>query len=247
MEGSRYPALKSAPITEAVIDMRVSRAAPFRAELLKLFRNEFVAYFPEVEEQRQVEAVVELATGGVLRQSMSDNGVRRLVMRSQERAEALIVTDGGFAFSKLRPYSTWPQVFDAARRWWARYSEVAGVELLSRVAVRYINQFTIPMSALSEYLYSPPAPPRTVESGELQESFTRLALHDPEAEVDTILVQAVTFTDRGVSVILDIDASLSGAFPANDDLWAHFTELRDAKNRIFFGSITAVAQKEFNR
>jgi uncharacterized protein (TIGR04255 family) len=242
-----YPTLKTAPITEAVIDLRVATSVPFTPEVLQRWRDAFAPSFPKIEEQRKLEGLVELVDGG-LRQSMSDHGVRRLVMRSEDRGEAVIVSDNGFAFSKLRPYTDWPHVFASARDLWALYARTAEPESLTRLAVRYINHFGIPSaSSLGDYLEAPPALPVTVAMSEVDNLFRRLVLRETETDIETVVVQAIDFGGGEVTVVLDIDSSLSGSFVPNDEVWTHFEELRAAKNRIFFGSITRRAEEEFNR
>ena len=243
-----YPTLRNAPITEAVIDLRVAAALPFTPDLLQRYRDQFVSAFPQIEEQRRVEALFESVEGGPVRQSMSDYGVKRLVMRSDDRNEAVMVSDTGFAFSKLRPYTDWPHVFTAAKEFWLRYADVAKVEGLARLAVRYINHFPVSRgSSLSDFLEAPPELPKTVTLGEVQSVFRRLALRDIRTDIETVVVQAITLGADEATVVLDIDASLSGSFPANEEMWTYFEELRAAKNRIFFGSITPHAEEEFNR
>jgi uncharacterized protein (TIGR04255 family) len=241
-----YPTLKNAPITEAVIDLRVGISVPFTPALLQRYRDAFAPSFPEIDEQRKLEGLVELVDGG-LRQSMSDHGVRRLVMRSENRGEAVIVSDTGFAFSKLRPYTDWASVFASARELWAIYARTAKVESVTRLAVRYINHFGVPaVSSLADYLEAPPALPVTVAMSEVENLFRRLVLRDAERDIETVVVQAINFGSEA-TVVLDIDSSLSGSFVANEELWTHFEELRAAKNRIFFGSITRRAEEEFNK
>jgi uncharacterized protein (TIGR04255 family) len=248
MKTRSYPTLKKAPITEAVIDLRVGTSSAFTADLLQRCRDEFTPTFPRIEEQRRVEGLVEFVDGGGVRQSMSDHGVRRLVMRSEDRGEAVIVSDAGFAFSKLRPYTDWPRVFSSARELWARYAAITKVEVLSRLAVRYINQFAVPRGrSLSDYLEAPPALPATVAMSEVQNVFGQLALREAATDIETVVVQAISLGSGSTTVVLDIDASISGSLDVTDETWKLFGELRDAKNRIFFGSITRYAEAEFNQ
>jgi uncharacterized protein (TIGR04255 family) len=245
---STYPTLKNAPITEAVIDLRVGSSLSITSDLLQRCRDELAPSFPKIEEQRKVEGLFELIDGGGVRQSMSDHGIRRLVMKSEDRGEAVIISDTEFAFSKLRPYTDWAHVFSSAKEFWAIYARCLKVEVLTRLAVRYINHFAIPRgSSLSDYLEAPAGLPVGVGVVEVQEVFGRLALRDPRTDIDSVVLQAISFASGEATVVLDIDASLSGSFAATEEIWSHFEELRSAKNRIFFGSITRHAEREFDR
>lgn len=242
-----YPTLRNAPITEAVIDFRVSTSKPFTAELLATMRDRLAAAFPVVEEQRSVEQVVEVVNGRV-RQPVADQGVRRIVLRSEERQEAVLVSDSGFGFSKLRPYTNWEDVFSSAQRWWAHYLAAADVESVNRVAVRYINRFSVAGGQVEAYLEAPPRLPKDVPSDGLANVFSRLLFRDGETETETAVVQFIEWSGPDASVLMDIDASRSGRFSPDDEgFWGLFRELRAAKNRIFFGSITTHAREEFDQ
>ena len=67
---------------------------------------------------------------------------------------------GGFTFSKLRPYSDWENVLAEAQRLWTHYTTVAPIEFAHRLAVRYINNFSIPAGrGIQEYITDPPVVP----------------------------------------------------------------------------------------
>lgn len=244
---TEYPTLKNAPITEAVIDVRVSRPAASSGNLLASLRSRFIGAFPLVEEQRTVEGIVALVDGRV-HQSVSDQGGQRVVMRSEDRQEAVIISDTGFGFSKLRPYTRWGSVFSSARCWWDEYAAVADIAFVSRAAVRYINHFNVPAPEISARLQTPPNLPEGVRREEVTNVLSRLHLRDPETEIETVVLQIVDWSGNDASVLIDIDASLSGKLkPADEKFWEIFEKLRAAKNRTFFGSITTFQKEELNR
>jgi uncharacterized protein (TIGR04255 family) len=92
--------LKNAPITEAVIDLQVKTHSDFSEYVVSLQRV-FRASFGSDEEQ-----------------STEKTGRRRLIFPATPTSEAVQVSDGGFAFSKLQPYTSWENVRESARRYW---------------------------------------------------------------------------------------------------------------------------------
>jgi uncharacterized protein (TIGR04255 family) len=248
MAPARHRLLKNAPITEAIIDMRVKLAEAFTAEMLRSVRSALEPLFPEVEEQRRVESMMEIMEGRVSH-STSDHGIRGLILRSKDRNEVVQIRDTGFAFSKLRPYTNWQEVFASAQVCWRKYASAVPVEMVQRVAVRYLNQFVVPRSRqLTEYLVAPPAVPHGLTLDAMTSALTRLALHDDRSQIDAILIQVTERVDSGTNVMIDVDSFRAGLFdPSDSRYWDVFEELRNMKNRIFFGSIHELAAQEFDK
>lgn len=240
--------LKNAPITEAVIDIRVSLIEAFTAERLQHLRSELEPLFPEVEEQRQVEAMMQIIEGR-WSTATSDQGIRRLVFKSLERSEVVLASDAGFTFSKLRPYTSWEAVFASARRFWEIYSRVVSVASTQRIAVRYINHFQVPRTRqIHEYLTTPPRIPEGIAADAVKSALTRLSIREPVSKVDATVIQVTDAVESGTTVMIDIDAFKTGELnPRQVGFWTLFQELRDAKNRIFFGSIHELAAEDFER
>jgi len=72
-----------------------------------------------------------------------------------------------------------------------------------------------------------------------------MVLNDERAGIASRVTQVLEPSDTGMSVILDTDSFAVDESPVNDEVWARFAELRDMKNRIFFGSLTELALEEF--
>ncbi len=222
--------LKHAPITEAVIDLRVKA------------RGDFVSYIPALRT-----AFLE-SFGTVEEQAGDQIGPHGLIFPKTPQSEAVQTSESGFAFSKLRPYTSWEDVLDSARRYWAVYRQVVNVEVVSRIGVRYINQFHVRSDeGLGEYLTSPPQVPETVAGLEVTNTLSRFVLKS-DAAVSARALYSTRADDSGKLVIIDVDASKLGDFdPDTFGMWQTLEELRRMKNRIFFGSITERAAEEFDR
>jgi uncharacterized protein (TIGR04255 family) len=248
MPHARKRLLANAPITEALIDVRVTLARGLTVEDLAGIKVRFSDRFPIVEEQRQSELFLQLAEGRLAPAAVADHGVTGMLLRSDDRREAVQLQDQGFVFSKLRPYTSWEDVSTTARDCWEQYVAAVPVEQVNRIAVRYINHFAVPRQhAVAQYLTAPPAIPEDVESEAVTNTLARLRLMGSDNRVSRVL-QATEATELGTSVMLDIDCFRAVQFePLAATFWSSLEELRQMKNRIFFGSITEFAATEFEK
>jgi len=220
--------LKHAPITEAVIDLHVQARVEFGAYVEPL-RAAFGESFDSVEEQP------------------AERGRRGLIFPASPTTEAVQVSENGFAFSKLHPYTSWEDVRDSARRYWEIYRRVVDIETIDRVGVRFINQFHLRHDQnLSDYLTVVPQVPETVAPEQVADTLSRLTIRDDKMGISAQVFYVCKPDETGVTVIIDTDAATRGRFDA-EDIWASLEQLREVKNRIFFGSITETAAQEFDR
>lgn len=217
--------LKQAPITEAVIELQVKTGTDF-ASYASALRTAFLGSFDTVE--------------------TSEKGGRRgLIFPAEPKSEAVQVSETEFAFSKLQPYTSWNDVLDSAQRFWEIYRRVVDVDAVERLGVRFINHFHLRHDQrLADYLTILPQMPETVAPHEVTDTLSRITIQDSERAISARVFYVWRADDTGTAVIIDTDAFKLGAFDP-DQVWETFQELRDMKNRIFFGSITEAAAKEF--
>ena len=155
----------------------------------------------------------------------------------------------GFTFSRLHPYITWEQLRDEAYRLWKIYVDITSPELIHRVAVRYINNLSIPMPIgdFGDCLVSPPVVPDNPDVKDklpqgISSFLNRIVLPKPDINSHAIITQAletVIDTSKPLPIILDIDAIYHNPDGfTEDDAWNKLEALRYFKNEIFFNSIT---------
>jgi uncharacterized protein (TIGR04255 family) len=240
--------LSHAPITEAIIDCRIKAPARFSVDAFQALKDKIGDDYPKVEEQRGFEAEVKIERGQ-LSQSAKQRGMVGLIFRSKNDENVSQFRIDGFTFSRLKPYTSWEQIFPEAFRLWKMYLDLVSPEFVLRIAVRYINRLRIPLpfGNLSEYLCSapvvPPELPRQVAS-----FLTRIVIPEAEFSADATITQALERpTDPNfVTVIVDIDVYRRRQFEVDDEkLRSEFEELRQLKNRIFFSSITEKTARLF--
>src|SRR5437764_620933 len=117
-----------APITEAVIDIRVANSNRFDFDKVKGFSESLRTEFPEQQDMFAVEVFA--STDGDPKTIRTRLGCR-LVHRDKVivvQAQAL-----GLGVSKLAPYDRWETFRDAARPVWEAYRKALQPERITRV------------------------------------------------------------------------------------------------------------------
>ncbi len=239
----QYTVLKKAPITEALIDLRVKLPSTVDVAIID-------SLFEKIKERYPVRQVHKLSHFSL--QILDDvpktsaeqniNGYRYISSDKKQIVQARL---DGFTFSRLHPYTEWKDLRDEARRIWQLYKEITK-PVITRVALRYINNLNIPLPIkdFEEYLSAPPIVPNGLPQ-EVGSFLTRVSIGEPEIPgVNAFITQALepsqlTPEITRIPVILDIDVfryEPNGL--AEDDAWYTIEQLRDFKNRIFFQSIT---------
>ena len=241
--------LRNAPITEAIIDFRVKAAAGIRAEKFAELKSRLAHQFPKMEQQRGFEAHFELIKGQGQFPAVQDLGLRGFFFKdSQEKTIAQFRVDG-FTLNRLQPYTSWEELFPQTIELWRLYCDTAKPEIVTRLAVRYINRIGLPEASVPFETYLRAAPAVPPELPQAVSSFvTRITLHDPETDIAAHVSQVLEANIRGQqpAIILDIDAFRETQFNIDDPVIERaLAQLRTFKNKIFFNYITEDALRKF--
>ena len=234
-----YPILKKAPITEALIDIRVKLPSDFDVKNINAIYESIKNQYPGTHEQKISEVKFEPKAKDIVKSSKPEiNGYRYVSSDKKQIVQARL---DGFTFSRLHPYINWEELRDEAYRLWQLYKDITSPESITRVAVRYINNLNIPMPIrdFSDYLTAPPTVPEGLPQG-VTSFLTRIVIHEPSSGANAIITQVLEqiVTDKA-PIILDIDVfRLQPKGVEEKDAWEIIENLRHFKNRIFFKSIT---------
>lgn len=231
-----YP---NAPITEALIDLRVELPKRVTVTDLEMVHAEEKSAYP-IKKNRNL-VIGQMQVGEQVAAATSSKHIGFLFTSTDEKQIFQARLDG-FTMSRLAPYESWDVFCKEARRLWDRYRSVVEPDKLVRLAVRYINRLDLPLPVpdLKEYL-------RTVPeiSPDLPQDLAGYFLHlrIPMEDIkSTLLVNQTIIEPSGpnvVSVVLDNDLYRDADVPQNDDaVWNFFEELRLRKNDAFESSIT---------
>jgi uncharacterized protein (TIGR04255 family) len=134
---------RKAPITEAVIDLRVTLPEETRVEALRDLHTRLTDTYEPPKEFFEALAHINLAgPSPITRTERSHRGYRF------DRADAkrvLTVKLDGFSYSFLPPYDRWESFRGEAKQLWDLYRDTYRPTLVTRVAVRYINRINVPL------------------------------------------------------------------------------------------------------
>lgn len=246
---AEYSLLRNAPITEALIDIRIKIKDSFDVKLFESLYQGISNQYPEKKERHKWEGRFELkkAEGPISSGTQTIDGY---IFTSKDGKQVFQARNDGFTFNRLRPYDKWETFRDEAFRLWKLYSNLVSPEIV-RVALRYINKFDIPlfpqpMRDFNEYLTAAPIVPKELPQG-VSSFLTRVVINDPEIDAVAIITQAFEqiVDPKFIPIILDIDAFKQKEVIAEEDAWQTLEKLRDFKNKVFFASITDKTKELF--
>lgn len=234
--------LRNAPITEAIVDFRVSLPSDFDPPSLLAARELLRTDYPHAEERQGFEAFFEFTGLKPAAGATKNLGLQGLWLKSRDERTIGQFRVDGFTFNRLRPYTSWEEILLEAMRLWRVYRDIVRPDSVTRLALRYINNLKLsgPGIDLDAYMLTAPKLPRAVP--QIVSAFaSRVVLEDPErslmANVAQILETDLDVTAR--SLLFDIDVYRVGALDVQDEVLSRTLEdVRAYKNNIFFGSLT---------
>jgi uncharacterized protein (TIGR04255 family) len=238
---SNYPTLTKAPITEALLDIRVKLSPNFDVKKIDSIYQEIKDLYPKKKEQRLSEFHFERKPGAESIKSMTAiNGFRYL---SDDEKRIFQARLDGFTFNRLSLYTKWEDLRKEAYNLWLLYKKITSPEVITRVALRYINNLKIPMpmKEFGDYLKAPPTVPEALPQG-VTSFLTRINIYDPGLDANAIITQALEpagAEPASLAVVLDIDVfRIQSKGIDEEEAWNLLDKLRHFKNKIFFESIT---------
>lgn len=243
---ARIRHLRNAPITEAIVDFRVSLPDDFRPDRLREAKERLAQHYPEALERKGLETRLEIAAGQPPKEPHTrDLGFLGIWLKTEDQKSVAQFRVDGFTFNRLRPYTRWEEILPEALRLWEIYVELTNPQSVTRVALRYINHMNLPnlggkLSDYSDYIVTGPRWP--LSAHEVLSSFaTRVVLEYPERKMKANVVQTLEIGVKtsAPSLLFDIDVYRSGDLEVSPTaLKPIFDDLRHYKNEIFFGSLT---------
>jgi uncharacterized protein (TIGR04255 family) len=244
-----YSLLPNAPITEALIDIRIKVRTDFDVNRLESLYDEISTQYSAKKARHKIETKLEFKEG----QPLVSEGKEKIdgyLFTSVDGKQIFQAAVDGFTFNRLRPYDKWEIFRNEAFRLWGLYRKLLSPEII-RVGLRYVNRLNIPLSAqhvfdFDDYLTAGPAVPKELPQG-LSSFLTRIVINDPDIDSSGIITQALDqiVDPKFVPIILDIDVFKQKEVITEEEAWHTLEQLRHFKNRIFFASITNKAKELF--
>lgn len=239
---ARVRHLRNAPITEAVVDFRFSLPSGFRADRLREARERLANDYPQTVEHKGMEARFEFEGSLPKEPRTRDLGFQGISLKTTDQKNVAQFRVNGFTFNRLRPYTRWEEILPEALRLWAVYVDLANPQTVTRVALRYINNMSLPSPGVEpdDYIVTGPRLPPSVPQN-LSSFASRVVMEYPEPRMTANVVQALEVGVRtpAPSLLFDIDVYRTGDFEVNATAMEQILgQLRRYKNDIFFGSLT---------
>ncbi len=234
--------LPNAPIREALLDFRVKLPDGFSLQTLRPTVESLKDRFPKVDDRRPLQAVLEVKDGAwvpPLTKTLDPDGY---ILRTQDGLNVAQFRLDGFTFSRLKPYTSWEEIFPLAMELWRLYAAAAKPQVTTRLAVRYINQIQLPGQQIEfdDYLTACPTIPEELPQV-LSTFLSRVVIHDEATGIAANVTQALEpqVDPRLTTVLIDIDAYRTQDFTSDAQaITETFALLRAFKNRVFFSHIT---------
>ena len=106
--------LRYAPITEAIIDFRVKARPEFRPETFASLQTQLSSRFPKVDEYRGLQATFGMIQGRGQPPVVQNLGLQGYVFKTADEKTLAQFRVDGFTFNRLRPYTSWEELFPQA-------------------------------------------------------------------------------------------------------------------------------------
>ncbi len=228
-----------APITEAILELRVTLNEGFSAEELADIHTFISDQFPTKEPIHTGSLMFQSGPSIKIDASREHSG---FLYRSKDGLRILQTKLNGFTFNRLAPYNTWEEFSADARQLWEIYKRVCKPSSVTRAAVRFINRLDLPgpIVDFKDYLRTVPEVAPGLPQG-LSTFFMQLQI--PQEDLNCMLIINEAFTPsispELVSVLLDFDLFREQVWQIDDeDIWHFLEKLRQRKNIVFEASIT---------
>ncbi|MEW5975843.1 MAG: TIGR04255 family protein [Acidobacteriota bacterium] len=236
--------LSRAPITEALIDIQTEPPDDVSFDALReaFSRLDFGYYLKSPISQGTFE--FKFTADG--QQSHTSTEATHIGLRLHSSDEKYVAQCrlAGFTLSRLAPYEAWPTLVQETKRIWMVYRTRLSPKRVTRLATRFINNLRLPLdpgTSFQTYLQKFADVPDEAPQ-ELASFFQTFSLVDVtgKAFVNLTLALGSAPGEPPAPVILDVDAyrRALALSPENEDLWAILEQLRQLKNRCFFGCLT---------
>jgi uncharacterized protein (TIGR04255 family) len=237
---------ENAPISEALVDIRVELPSSVTLETLELIHHHVKNKYPRMEKRIYVQG--QFFAGNEVGAAAKQT-IMGYAFTSNDGKQVFQARLDGFTFSRLRPYGTWLELRDESRRLWDIYRDVVTPSKTMRIAVRYVNQIDIPLPHIDYKDYFRTTPEVSPDlPQELSGFFMQLQFPQPAFDGTLILTQLAIPppTPNTSSVVLDLDVFKQTLEPLSEgELWTLLGTLRDRKNDFFEGCITDKTRELF--
>lgn len=233
-----------APITEAIIDVKVKTQPALNLDELEQVRDEDEATYPELRKIQIAHAHVAIGEQVAASAAHEQAGFAFI---NADKTQVFQARKDGFAFSRLAPYQNWEAFRDEAYRLWTKYRErIKPIDII-RLAVRYVNRFDVPGNQIEIKEYFRTMPEISPDLPQIMNGFfLRVTIPQDDLKATLLINQTIVppAAPGVTSVVLDVDIFREIDVPSEEDpIWDYFERLRERKNCVFEACITEKARE----
>ena len=148
----------NAPIKEAILDIRVTNPKETTLAKLETFQENIKGNYPKKDERFKWHSEISIDPKSGFAPRSSSGGQVGYSFRSADGRDIVQARLDGFTLSRLKPYKKWEDLRDRAKPLWENYKRNAFPEVITRIALRYINRIEIPLPIkdFKEYILTTP-------------------------------------------------------------------------------------------
>ena len=229
------------PIVEALVDLRAT--IPGDPAVFSGLADALKDEFPTKEERRDFKAKIEVRDGRLVSPRFDASAFGGVRVATADRKVSAQFRPDGFTLNNMTEYMGGDQLIDKALTLWGTLVARTAPQVVSRVALRYINRLELPLKTgdtFTRYLTSPPSLPEGAPS-QVSQFLSRIVGHDDKRQATAVVVQQLKLPEpeKPVAITVDVDVSRDGKFPVDtSSLREILDSLRMLKNETFFSLLT---------
>lgn len=238
---SKFKNMAKPPVVEAVIDIMTEEQSI--EDLNKLPLSTISETFPIREDIKSFSGKLSSENGGAAHININFIGYMH---KSEIRKDIVQTRINGFAYNLLAPYKNWDEFLGNAMGFWELYREARGKTTIRQIGLRYINIFSnqsdedIVFDIAKDVFYP--------QFGKIEYVNCQYQVSNQKQNCNaTINMNSHPNQNSGYDVLFDIDVKrlVTMTCNKNDELTKILTDLRDFKNEIFFGNLSATQLEKF--
>ncbi len=232
--------LNHPPIVEALVDLRAS--IPGDPGRFNTLADELHDEFPTKEQRSQVEGTIEIKGGKLGFPHVGSPAFAGVRVANADQTIYVQFRPDGFTLNNTKVYMGGDQLIDNALMNWELLVARTKPEIVSRVALRYINRLEFPLKdgdQFERYLTSAPKMPEGAPQP-VTEFLSRIVSHDFGRQATAVVIQQLKPQEQQpIAITIDVDVFRTGSFPVDTSALREILDsLRMLKNETFFSLLT---------
>src|SRR3990167_6880155 len=223
------------PITEAVIEVRPSRA--FTPAEIKKLESRLESRYPN--QDLMFGAQIKFDSNKKVTATLIQEAKR---LSSADGADFVILKPNAFAISRLAPYCGWERFSERFSKELQLVQSISKIRTLTRIGLRYVNRIDVPMDGtrirIEDHMTLTVNTPRP---DDIIDKYTLQVVFDKKEQGCKVTVNSGLMPPPligMVSFLLDIDVSSNSLQIPIDDVGSQLELMRDIKNSAFESFIT---------